>query len=288
MTYENTVVVAIDEKDPDVMMLRWAAAEAIARRNQLVIAHICEWQEGQQAPRPMAAAEDRRHGIRVGADRVVGTALDIVRAEFPDLAVSGEIGTGSPTPALLRLSEEAAMLVVGARGIGGFPGLLMGSVSGQVAEHGFCPVAVVRPVSGSATDVVVGIDGSPESARALKLALKRARSTGGNLIALHAYRLPPVAAAYAPNPGVDPTSFRQLAEDTLAAALGTVEEDNPDVKIERRVEHGPAAPVLLAAAEGAAALVVGARGLGGFAGMVAGSVSQQVLRHAHCPVLVAH
>ncbi|HEY6748041.1 MAG TPA: universal stress protein, partial [Mycobacteriales bacterium] len=84
----------------------------------------------------------------------------------------------------------------------------------------------------------------------------------------------------------DPAMFREVAEETLAVALGTVEEDNPDVKIERRVEHGPAARVLLDAADGAAVLVVGARGLGGFAGMVAGSVSQQVLRHAECPVVV--
>ncbi len=83
-------------------------------------------------------------------------------------------------------------------------------------------------------------------------------------------------------------AIRELAEQTLADALDDVEDRNPDVKIERRVDHGPAAGVLLAAAEGAAALVVGARGLGGFTGLIAGSVSQQVLRHAHCPVLVAH
>ena len=46
--------------------------------------------------------------------------------------------------------------------------------------------------------------------------------------------------------------------------------------------------MLVAAADGAAALVVGARGLGGFTGLIVGSVSQQVLRHAHCPVLIAH
>ena len=180
------------------------------------------------------------------------------------------------------------MIVVGARGIGGFAGLLMGSVSGQLAEHAACPVAVVRPVHGSAVDVVVGIDGSPESGRALQLGLAEARRTGGTLIALHAYRYVPVAAAYAPNPGIDQFSQRELAEENLDRALGDVEERNPDVKIERRIEHGSSAAVLVAAADGAAALVVGARGLGGFAGLILGSVSQQVLRHAHCPVLVAH
>ena len=164
----------------------------------------------------------------------------------------------------------------------------MGSVSGQVAEHAACPVAVVRPVRGSAVDVVIGIDGSPESARALELGLAEARRTGGTLIAVHAYRYAPVAAAYAPNPGIDPFSQRELAEENLDRALGDVEERNPDVKIERRIEHGSSAAVLVAAADGAAALVVGARGLGGFAGLILGSVSQQVLRHAHCPVLVAH
>ncbi len=60
---------------------------------------------------------------------------------------------------------------------------------------------MVEPVDGTATDVVVGIDGSAESARALELGLAEARRTGGTLIALHAYRYPPVAAAYAPDPG---------------------------------------------------------------------------------------
>ena len=102
-------------------------------------------------------------------------------------------------------------------------------------------MAVVRPVGRIGGDVVVGIDGSPQSARALELGLAEARRTGGTLIALHAYRYPPVAAAYAPNPGYDADSHRELAERTLAEALGDVEARNPDVKIERRIDHGPAA-----------------------------------------------
>ena len=286
MTHENAVVVAIDDEDPDLLLLGWAAAEAAFRGTRLVICHVCEWRPGDQPPRPMD--EGRDPDLRLGPERVVAAALDAVRAAFPDLPVSGAIGTGNPVRGLLTLSEEAAMIVVGARGIGGFAGLLMGSVSGQVAEHASCAVAVIKPVDGTATDVVVGIDGSAQSAEALELGLAEARRTGGTLIALHAYRYPPVAAAYAPNPGYGDAGIRELAEQTLADALDDVEDHNPDVKIERRVDHGPAARVLLAAAEGAAVLVVGARGLGGFTGLIAGSVSQQVLRHAHCPVLVAH
>ena len=286
MTYENAVVVAIDDEDPDLLLLDWAATAAAFRGTRLVICHVCEWLLGDLAPQRMDEHGDL--ALRSGPELVVGTALDAVRAAHPGLEVSGAIGTGSPQRGLLAVAKEAAMIVVGARGIGGFAGLLMGSVSGQLAEHAACPVAVVRPVHGSAVDVVVGIDGSPESGRALQLGLAEARRTGGTLIALHAYRYVPVAAAYAPNPGIDQFSQRELAEENLDRALGDVEERNPDVKIERRIEHGSSAAVLVAAADGAAALVVGARGLGGFAGLILGSVSQQVLRHAHCPVLVAH
>jgi nucleotide-binding universal stress UspA family protein len=286
MRYEDAVVVAIDDKDPDLTLLRWAAGAAQSRETGLVVVHICEWQPGQHAPEPMCEGADST--LRVGPERAVGAALDMLRTEFPGLTVSGAIGTGRPTPALLRLSEEAALIAVGSHGVGGFAGMLMGSVAGQVAEHAHCPVAVVRPTAPSAADVVVGVDGSPEAAQALRLAIAEARHTGGTLIAVHAFRFPPVAAAYAPNPGIDIVGHRQLAEDSLTMALGAIESENPDLKIERRIESGPAARELLAAADGAAALVVGARGLGGFAGMVTGSVSQQVLRHAHCPVLVAH
>jgi nucleotide-binding universal stress UspA family protein len=286
MTFENAVVVAIDDEDPDMTLLGWAAVEAAFRGTRLVICHVCEWQPGDRTPQPMDESGDPN--LRLGPERVVGAALDAVRTDYPDLEVIGAIGTGSPQRGLLRVAEEAAVIVVGARGIGGFAGLLMGSVSGQVAEHASCPVAVVRPVHAAATDVVVGVDSSPQSAGALELGLAEARRTGGALIALHAYRYPPVAAAYAPNPGFTIDSHRELAERTLAEALGDVEDRNPDVKIERRTEHGPAARVLLEAADGAAALVVGARGMGGFTGLIVGSVSQQVLRHAHCPVLIAH
>lgn len=285
MTYEGAIVVAVDEGEPYRVLLRWAAREAIARDARLVVCHVCEWQPGQQLPRLVTEGPA---DLRIGPERVVRAAVDVVRSEFPDLPVGAALGVGNPVRGLLAVSQEAQMVVVGARGVGGFSGLLTGSVAVQVAEHAHCPVAVVRPDAESATDVVVGIDGSTESQRALRIGLDEARRSGGRLIAVHAYRLPSVAACYGMNPGSDVRTLRQLAEETLASALGDVETINPDVKIERRVEHGPAARVLLDAADGAAALVLGARGLGGFAGLVAGSVSQQVMRHAKCSTVVVH
>ena len=286
MTYENAVLVAIDDEDPDEMLLGWAAEQAEARGTRLVVCHMCEWQEGRQAPTPMDESNGR--DLTVGPERVVADALKVVRAAHPDLPVTGALGTGRPARGLLEAADEAAMVVVGARGTGGFPRLLIGSISGQVAEHASCPVAVFRPARPGATDVVVGIDGSPQAARALELGLAEARRTGGTLIALHALRLPPGAGAAAPNPGVNLADHREMAVKGLNDVLGDIEARNPDVKIERRVEPGPPARKLLEAAEDAATLVVGARGLGGFTGLIVGSVSQQVMRHAHCPVLVAH
>jgi nucleotide-binding universal stress UspA family protein len=164
----------------------------------------------------------------------------------------------------------------------------LGSVSAQVAAHARCPVAVVRRPPGPGTKVVVGIDGSAQAGQVLRLGAAQARRTGGTLLAVHAYRLPPLPAAYAPNPGVDEHVCRATADEVLDRVLRDSEQAVTDVKVERLVQGGPPAWVLVEAAADAGGLVVGARGLGGFTGLVLGSVSQQVVRHAPCPVLVAH
>ena len=81
MTHENAVVVAIDDEDPDLLLLGWAAAEAAFRGTRLVICHVCEWRPGDQPPRPMD--EGRDPDLRLGPERVVAAALDAVRARLP-------------------------------------------------------------------------------------------------------------------------------------------------------------------------------------------------------------
>lgn len=284
MRFTDSVVAGIEGQARDRSTLDWAAQEAVARGRRLWVCHFWEWSSTDQMPLPV----DQDQPPRSPAHGTVQAAVERVRAGYPGLQVDGALGYGRPTPSLLEISDQATLIVVGARGSGGFPGLLVGSVSAQLAAHARCPVAVIRPPTGLGTHILVGIDGSTPSQQALLTGITEARRLGATLLAAHAYRLPPLPAAYAPNPGVDESAHRDAAEQLLERALSTIEGTVPDVKIQRLVQPGPPARVLIDAAADAAALVVGARGLGGFTGLILGSVSQQVLRHAPCPVLITH
>ena len=83
MTYENAVVVAIDDEDPDMPLLDWAAAEAAFRGTRLVICHVCEWQPGEQAPQPMY--EDGDPNLRSDRSGWSVRRWTPIRAAYPDL-----------------------------------------------------------------------------------------------------------------------------------------------------------------------------------------------------------
>jgi|Tabmets5t2r1_1033131.scaffolds.fasta_scaffold00076_6 nucleotide-binding universal stress UspA family protein len=139
--------------------------------------------------------------------------------------------------------------------------------------------------------VVVGVDGSDHARRALEWAADEARLRKWELVAVHAYTIPPYLLAPEPVPiGVvppDPGLLEQLEEGArkvLADELGRIDAD--DLTVDGRVVSGPAADALLSAAEEGDLLVVGSRGLGGFKGLLLGSISQQVAHHAPCPVAI--
>jgi nucleotide-binding universal stress UspA family protein len=88
--------------------------------------------------------------------------------------------------------------------------------------------------------------------------------------------------------GVDLSDLQRAAEGLLERALAAVGDETEGVEIERRVVQGPAAEVLVRAAAANDLLVVGSRGHGGFVGLLLGSVSQQCVHHAPCPVVVVH
>lgn len=189
--------------------------------------------------------------------------------------------------ALLEASQEAALLVVGAQGHGFLGGMVLGSVSQHVTRHAACPVVVVRPARAAGRNrVVVGVDGSEGSIAALRFAFEYAADAGSTVVAAHGRNLHAVAGPWAVD--IDPSVAEELQsmEQMLAAALEGPRKAHPGVPVELLAL--PVAPVRALADASAVAdlLVVGTRGLGGFLGLLLGSVSSGVLQDAQCPVAV--
>jgi nucleotide-binding universal stress UspA family protein len=132
--------------------------------------------------------------------------------------------------------------------------------------------------------IVVGMDGSPSSEEALRWGLRQARLTGGPVDAVLAWDFPPF---FGISPGSE-IDFHGEAVETLDTAVRDVVGADDANRIRQVVVRGHPASVLMEAAADADLLVVGARGHGGFAGMLLGSVSQHVVAHAPCPVVVVH
>ncbi|MGZ4384045.1 MAG: universal stress protein [Gaiellaceae bacterium] len=150
-----------------------------------------------------------------------------------------------------------------------------------------------------AAAVVVGVDGSAGATEALRWALAEARLRKVPLRIVHAWMFGYMGGAaggygymgsFGQNAslGVDVSDLHRAAEELLEKAIGAIAGEEREVEIERQVVEGSAAGVLLDAVSEGDLLVVGSRGHGGFGGLLLGSVSQQCVHHAPCPVVVVH
>ena len=133
--------------------------------------------------------------------------------------------------------------------------------------------------------VIVGVDGSPQSAHALSWACRRAETCGDTVRAVCAWSLGASGEDWIAQPGVGAEGQRR-AERMLWETVERVRSDHPAVNVEMAVIEGPPARVLVDMSADADLLVVGCRGRGGFSELLLGSVSQQCVHHARCPVTV--
>ena len=138
--------------------------------------------------------------------------------------------------------------------------------------------------------IVVGIDHSAGAKAALRFALEEAGLRQATLRVVHAWQFGYIGATglegWLPAVGGELQDFRRGAEAGLEQTLKEVGADTEGLSIERRVEQGPPAAVLIDESQGADLLIVGSRGHGGFAQLLLGSVSQQCAQHAFCPVVI--
>jgi nucleotide-binding universal stress UspA family protein len=143
-------------------------------------------------------------------------------------------------------------------------------------------------VDGSPGFLVVGVDGSESSRRALEWALEESRLRKLELTAIGVVQIHLVALSVPGYPYADERYIDDLLADTQKLVANQVDQvgPGPEVKVTSRAVLGSPAEVLVDASAQAEMLVVGSRGRGGFSGLLLGSVSQQCVSHARCPVVV--
>jgi nucleotide-binding universal stress UspA family protein len=146
---ERRIVVGVDGSPGSISALRWAIDEAGVRRTPLDVVLVFPYEHPAGEPWPLSLTPEytaeRLEEARRDAEHELGALLkdhlpDDAKAEIRPLVVAGH-----PAKRLLRLAEDADLLVVGSRGLGGFRGLVLGSVSMQCVQHATCPVVVVPP-----------------------------------------------------------------------------------------------------------------------------------------------
>ena len=262
----GSVIVGFDGSEGSTLALRWAAQAAKDRGRMLEV--ITTWTMpasdlgiGSAATLQEELVDELRAEARVANDEGVQLAADM------GANATGETEIGRTAATLVKRSREAALVVVGSHGAGGLTGFLLGSVSRQVATHAKCPTV----------------------AGANEWAFEQASFAGASLRVLHTWEIPPTwsmvdVPSYEPEVLIREYGNTELRE--TSEAIAGFQEQYPDVKVRQEVMKGSPVKALVKASETAALLIVGSRGLGGFRGLLLGSVSHAVVHKAACSVAV--
>ena len=255
---------------------------AESRIREADVVALLAWSYIEQHAPPGGEEFDPHYGgsaARGALDAYVGRALG-----DDAVSVAREVVCDLPARALLEAGQRADLLVVGARGLGGFRGLLLGSVSQRCVHLATRPLVIVRAdVGGRGRGrVVVGVDGTDASRAALRWAMEESRLRATALVVVHAWHEQMVGFE-STGLAVDPTTWESSARALLDRMLGEV--GGAEARgVQRSVVHSGAAEALVEASKTAELVVVGNRGHGAFSRLVVGSVAGQVAQHARCAV----
>ncbi|MEV8325674.1 universal stress protein [Kitasatospora sp. NPDC059812] len=281
-----SVLAGVDGSPESTTAALWAADEAVLRGTPLRLVHAWPWLTDGVAT--FAEPDD----LPAAAQRVLSSAADAIRERHPDLAVHTDAVLDAPVDGLVAAAADAALLVLGSRGLGGFTGLLLGSVGMAAAARSTVPVVVVREpgapdgAGDGVPEVLVGVDAHAPEEEVLAFAFQEAALRGARVRAVHGWDLPPVFG-YAGG-AVPPTEIAQLEAleaKLLSLALAGQRERHPDTAVIEDVRLG-AARGLVEASAGAALLVVGRRHRSLDFGPRLGRVAHAALHHAQSPVAV--
>lgn len=284
------ILVAVDGSETSRRSLDWAAREAASRGVALTIVHCYYWPSSGLGA--MDAIGFLMEGLAKDSVEILSASEVAARTVAPDIEIHVESHLGAPVATIVDLSARFEVTVIGSRGMGGFKGMLLGSVSLGVTSNALSSVVVVRghddndsgfgPAGLAAdTPIVVGVDPSPAGQLALAEAFAIADRRSCPLVAVHAWvgpgsRLTTEQAA----------EFQQSVAADLQAQLAPLVARYPGVAVEPVTYRDRATAALLARAQSAQLLVVGTRGRSEIKGMLLGSTSRALVQHSPCPVMV--
>jgi nucleotide-binding universal stress UspA family protein len=273
------VVAAVDGSEESLLAAEWAAQEAQRRGAPLRLVSAVT-----MPPRMHARHADPRTVADELSDesaRALSEAVTRSKEVSSGLLIDASVLPGPPALAVTASGSGALMLVVGARGAGGFAALLLGSVSRYAAMHAASPVVVVRQETNAVHgEIVVGIGDPLDATATLAFAFDEAAVRGASLVAVHCLTWNPAASW---QPGGAERVVAQ-AEWNLAAALRPWQEKYPAVPVRSDMPHGHPARVLASYASRADLVVIGRHHHD--TGPAIGGTQHALLSHAHGSIAI--
>lgn len=291
---QTIIVAGVDGSGESLVGAHWAANEAMRRRFRLRLVHGFTDPPlrfpGSDLPQTLS------HELHNTAQQVLDLAAHSISASFPHLEVTTSLVHADPRRVLVDASAGALLTVVGSRGRGRVPEVLLGSVALHLASHGRSPVAVVPSCAipdgaQGAGPILLGVDASVGCEDAIGYAFDEANARGVELIAalvVDDSTVPP----FVRGPARAGSLADQQEHEVLTTQISGWARQYPGVTTRELVLRGrPAAALVdyglgLPPGGGPCMVVIGGRGRGGLAGLLLGSTGQNLITHAEWPVVV--
>jgi nucleotide-binding universal stress UspA family protein len=285
------VVVGVDGSEESLRAVEWAALEA--KRHSVPLRIVSAPAQVPRMHAYHASPTTIANALRGIAARALDAAITRSEEVAPGLAATTGLLSGPPALAVAESGSGASMLVVGARGAGGFTAMVLGSVSRYAASRAPCPVVVVREETMAVhREIAVGVRDPHDITGTLAFAFEEAALRHADLVAVHTWYWFP-SALHLPATGeaaelraADPERISAEAARSLAATLKEWRDKYPDVRVRQDIIHGHPARVLASYSARADLVVLGRHGHPEGTGPGIGSIQHAVLDHAHGPVAV--
>jgi nucleotide-binding universal stress UspA family protein len=268
------VIVGADGSRESLRAVKWAAREAALRGTSLRIVAVPPLPPRMTStPATPGTVSDV---VEQSTSEALAAAAQQAAAQQPSLTIETHLVAGAPAEVLTDAAEDAALLVLGSRGAGGFSALILGSVTRYVATHASAPVVVAREEATSAQrEIVVGVRDPAQSEAALGFGFEEAALRHARLLAVHAWSSPVPGHSEAP----------AEATSRLESAVAAWREKFPEVETRWEMVHAHPGRVLAGSSARADLVVLGRHATGGSLSRGVRSVTHAVLGHAHGPVV---